>query len=31
VAQVLVTVLTVGVLGLLWTRFGRDPKCERDG
>jgi len=28
--QVLVTVLTVGVLGLAWTRFGPDPKCERD-
>ena len=30
VVQVLVTVLTVGFLGVAWTRFGPDPKCERD-
>lgn len=30
VAQVLVTVLTVGLLGLAWTQFGPDPKCERE-
>lgn len=30
IVQVLVTVLTVGVLGLAWARFGPDPKCERD-
>jgi hypothetical protein len=30
IAQVLVTVLTVGVLGLAWTQFGPDPECERD-
>lgn len=30
VAQVLVTVLTVGVLGLGWQKFGRDDgECER--
>ncbi|UPV75487.1 hypothetical protein M0R89_05320 [Halorussus limi] len=30
VAQVLVTVLTVGGLGMAWTRFGPDPARERD-
>ena len=30
VAQVLVTVLTVGILGVAWTQFGPDPKCERE-
>jgi len=30
IVQVLVTVLTVGVLGFAWTRFGPDPKCECD-
>ncbi|WP_276279944.1 hypothetical protein [Halorussus caseinilyticus] len=30
VVQVLVTVLTVGVLGLAWSAFGPDPKCECD-
>lgn len=29
-AQVLVTVLTVGVLGLVWTQLGPDSKCRRD-
>jgi hypothetical protein len=29
-AQVLVTVLTVGLLGLAWTRFGPEPNCERE-
>ncbi|MFC4450721.1 hypothetical protein [Halorussus aquaticus] len=29
VVQVSVTVLTVGVLGLAWRRFGPDPNCER--
>lgn len=30
VAQVLVTMLTVVVLGLAWKQFGPEPKCERD-
>jgi hypothetical protein len=28
--QVLVTVLTVALVGLAWRRFGPDPKCERE-
>ncbi|WP_132059309.1 hypothetical protein [Halorussus amylolyticus] len=28
--QVLVTVLTVALLGLGWKAFGPDPKCERN-
>ncbi|UPW01524.1 hypothetical protein M0R88_05320 [Halorussus gelatinilyticus] len=30
VAQVLVTVLTVGLLGLAWALLGPDPTCERE-
>jgi hypothetical protein len=30
VVQVVVTILTVGVVGVAWWRLGPDPKCERD-
>lgn len=26
--QVLITMLTIGLLGLAWTRFGPDPKSD---
>ncbi|WP_137284261.1 hypothetical protein [Halorussus salinisoli] len=30
VVQVLVTMLTVGVLGVVWSAFGPDPNCDCD-